>query len=102
MKYGDNINDAWRRSAAQVDKILKGAKPADLPIEQPTKLELVINVKAAKALGLTIPPSLLLDHRMTSPRQLGARSLPSTISCRTLRPATSAPARWRSAATVDR
>jgi putative ABC transport system substrate-binding protein len=59
ISYGPNLPDLFRRAATYVDKILKGTKPRDLPVEQPTKFELVVNLKAAKQIGLTIPPNVL-------------------------------------------
>ena len=60
ISYGPDIADLFRRAGGYVDKILNGTKPADLPVEQPTKFEIVINMKTAKGLGLTVPPSLLV------------------------------------------
>jgi hypothetical protein len=60
IAYGPSLTDMFRRSAIYIDKILKGAKPADLPVEQPTKFELIINLKAAEQIGLTIPPNVLV------------------------------------------
>lgn len=61
MSYGTNIRDLFVRMAAYVDRVLKGARPGDLPVEQPTKYDLAINVKTARELGLTVPPTLLLQ-----------------------------------------
>ena len=59
MSYGPNLAELWRAGARQIDNILKGAKPGDLPVEQPTRFDLIINLKTAKALGITVPATLL-------------------------------------------
>ena len=60
LSYGPDLVDNWRRAASYVDRILRGAKPAELPVQLPTKFEMVVNLKTAKALGLAIPPSIML------------------------------------------
>ena len=60
MSYGPNYTDSWRRAADFVDKILKGAKPADIPVEQPMKFEFIVNLKAAKQIGVTVEPNVLV------------------------------------------
>ena len=66
MSYGPNVNEMFRASASHVDRILKGARPGDLPIERPTTFEFAVNLKAAKAIGLTIPPAVLARADWTS------------------------------------
>ena len=73
MSYGEDPTDQYRRAAVYVDKILKGAKPADLPVQQATKFEFIINLKAAKQIGLTIPPELLAGRIESSEEGEGMR-----------------------------
>ena len=81
MSYGDGVDDLFRRAAVYVDKILKGAKPADLPVQQATKFEFVINLKAAKQIGLTIPGRVLERANQGDQITVGLIELSYAISC---------------------
>ena len=69
MCFGVNFQDLWRRAATHVDKIVKGARPADLPVEQPSSFDLIVNLKAAGALGVTMPPAVLTQATETVPER---------------------------------
>jgi hypothetical protein len=89
MSYGQDVRDFFRRTAVYVDKIVKGAKPADLPVEQPTKFKLVLNLKTANALGLTFPQSLILSAGRDDWSVTPLRPLPAARVCNHSLPAAS-------------